>query len=47
MRYVGMDIHSEITTFCAIDDEGIICKRGKVDSSESQWLEVVGHWPGE
>ena len=47
MRYVGMDIHSKTTTFCAIDDEGQVCKRGKVESSESQWLEVVGHWPGE
>ena len=47
MRYVGMDIHSKTTTFCVIDDEGNICKRGKVDSSESQWLGVVSHWPGE
>ena len=26
------------TTFCAIDDEGQVCKRGKVESSESQCL---------
>ena len=47
MRYVGMDIHSKTTTFCVIDDEGKICKRGKVYSGETGWLEVVGHWPGE
>jgi len=47
MRYVGMDIHSKTTTFCVIDDEGKICKRGKVESGESQWLGIVSHWPGE
>lgn len=47
MRYVGMDIHSKTTTFCVIDDEGKVCKRGKVNSGEAQWLEVVGPWPCE
>lgn len=45
MIYVGMDIHCKTTTFCAIDEEGHVCKRGKMASGEAQWLEVVGHWP--
>ena len=44
MIYVGMDVHKKTTTFCAINDEGHVCKRGKVDSGEPGWLEVVGHW---
>ena len=47
MKYVGMDIHKKSTTFCVIDDDGQVCKRGKVQSDEAYWLGVVGPWPAE
>ena len=45
MIYVGMDIHKKTTTFCAIDEEGKLAKRGKVPSDEDGWLGIVGNWP--
>ncbi len=47
MSFVGMDIHQKTTTYCVIDDEGRVVKRGKVDSGEDQWLELVGQWSSE
>lgn len=47
MIYVGMDIHKKTTTYCAIDEEGKIARRGKVASGEAGWLEIVEQWPGE
>jgi len=47
MIYVGMDIHQKTTTFCAIDQEGKVARRGKVKSGQAAWLEIVGQWPGQ
>ena len=47
MIYVGIDVHQETTTFCALDDEGRMVKQGKVASGESQWMETVSLWPHE
>jgi hypothetical protein len=41
MRYVGMDIHAKTTTFCILDDEGKVYKRGKVQSIESSWRQII------
>ena len=45
MIYVGMDVHKRTTTFCAVDDEGQIVRRGKVTSGEAGWLGIVADWP--
>ena len=47
MIYIGMDIHAKTTTYCAIDDEGHVVKRGKIRSSEEDWIELMGQWCGE
>jgi transposase len=44
MIYVGMDVHKKTTTFCAIDSDGKVLRRGTVDSSETGWREIVRHW---
>ena len=40
MVYVGMDIHKKTTTFCAMDEDGKLAKRGKVTSDEDSWLGI-------
>lgn len=45
MIYVGMDVHKRTTTFCALDDEGSIIRRGKVTSGEAGWLGIIADWP--
>lgn len=45
MIYVGMDIHKKTTTFCAIDEEGKLAKRGRVLSDEAGWLGILNNWP--
>jgi transposase len=47
MIYVGMDIHKQTTTYCAIDQQGEVAQRGKVSSGEAGWLKIVGQWPVE
>jgi transposase len=47
MIYVGMDVHKKTTTFCALDSEGKVVRRGTVESLESGWLEIVNHWPSD
>ena len=47
MIYVAMDIHKKSTTYCAIDQDGEIIRRGKVSSGESGWLKIVQQWPME
>ena len=44
MIYVGMDVHKKTTTFCALDSEGKVVRRGTVDSVETGWLAIVKHW---
>jgi len=43
MIYIGMDVHKKTTTFCALDSEGKILRRGIVNSKESGWLEIVNY----
>lgn len=45
MIYVRMDIHKKTTTYCAIDQDGEIVRRGKVSSGEAGWLKIVQQWP--
>ena len=47
MIYVGMDIHKQTTTYCAIDHQGEVARRGKVSSGEAGWLKIIGEWPVE
>lgn len=47
MIYIGMDVHKKTTTFCAIDSEGKVLRRGTVNSDESGWLEIVNRYSGE
>lgn len=44
MIYVGMDVHKRTTTFCAIDDDGQVVKRGKVASGDVGWREALSTW---
>jgi len=43
--HIGMDLHKKHTVFCAIDAEGAIVARGKVESSEDGWKGLVTRWP--
>ena len=45
MIYVGMDIHKKTTTFCAVDKDGKVIRRGTIPSGEADWLEIISHWP--
>jgi transposase len=47
MIYIGMDVHKKTTTFCALDSDGNVVRKGTVDSSESGWLAIVKSWSGE
>lgn len=46
MMYVGMDVHKKTTTYCMVNDEGEVTRRGKVDSTEVGWLSIVEDHPG-
>ena len=45
MIYVGMDVHKKTTTYCAINKDGKIAKRGKVASGDAGWLDIISQWP--
>lgn len=44
MIYVGMDFHKKSTTFCAIDCEGKVVRRGKVPSGDEGWHDALSQW---
>lgn len=44
MIYVGMDVHKKTTTFCAIDDDGQVVRRGRVSSMEDGWRGALSSW---
>lgn len=47
MIHIGMDLHKKHTVFCAIDSNGTVVGRGKVESTEAEWKKLVRRWPGE
>lgn len=47
MDYVGMDVHKKHTVFCVVDDEGKVVSRGKVESTEVSWREVLTSKPAD
>ncbi len=47
MIYVGMDLHKKSTTFCAIDEEGSVVRRGQVPSGHEGWRQILSYWPVE
>ena len=44
MIYIGIDVHKKTTTFCALDSDGKVVRRGTTDSTESGWFEIINHW---
>lgn len=47
MIYIGMDVHKKSTTFCAIDDEGSVVRRGQVPSGNEGWRQMLSSWPAD
>ncbi len=47
MIHIGMDLHKKHSVFCAVDHQGAVVARGKVESNEGGWSELLRRWPGE
>lgn len=45
MDYIGMDVHKKHTVFCVVDETGQVVSRGKVESTEEAWREVLSRKP--
>ncbi len=41
MIHIGLDLHWKHSVFCAIDHRGAVVARGKVESTEGGWSELL------